>query len=172
MNADRLIDRLEGFAQILPAVVSDIDDEDARWRPDGGEWSIVEIIQHLCDEEVEDFRTRVRLTLEEPDAPWPPIDPEGWALARRYREARLDESVHEFARRRRESVRWLRSLGQPDWAKAHRHPKIGPIQAGDLLTSWAAHDALHLRQIAKRLFQMASRDGDGFTTLYAGEWHA
>jgi hypothetical protein len=40
------------------------------------------------------------------------------------------------------------------------------------MVSWAAHDMLHLRQIAKRLFQIAQRDGDGFSTDYAGEWKA
>ena len=42
----------------------------------------------------------------------------------------------------------------------------------DLLTSWAAHDALHLRQIAKRLFQLAERDGGEYNSRYAGEWRA
>jgi hypothetical protein len=57
-----------------------------------------------------------------------------------------------------------------DWSVAYQHPKVGPIRAGDLLTGWAAHDALHLRQISKRLFQLAERDGAGFTSRYAGEW--
>jgi hypothetical protein len=40
------------------------------------------------------------------------------------------------------------------------------------MVSWCAHDALHLRQIAKRTFQMAQRDGGRFTADYAGDWKA
>jgi hypothetical protein len=35
-----------------------------------------------------------------------------------------------------------------------------------------AHDYLHLRQIAKRMYQMAGRDAGEYSTRYAGEWRA
>jgi hypothetical protein len=82
VNARALIDRLERFADILPAVVDGLSEADARWRPDGTGWSILEIVTHMADEEVEDFRRRVDLTLRDPEAAWPPIDPEGWAAGR------------------------------------------------------------------------------------------
>ncbi|MCH8165404.1 MAG: DinB family protein [Planctomycetes bacterium] len=62
MNLKRLIDSLERFAEILPAVVRGVTTEDARWKPADGAWSILEIVTHLADEEVEDFRTRVERT--------------------------------------------------------------------------------------------------------------
>jgi hypothetical protein len=167
-----LIKRLERFADVLPAVVEGLSDEDARWRPDETGWSILEIVTHMADEEVEDFRRRVDLTLGDPEAAWPPIDPEGWAIERRYNEGRLADAVERFAAARRESVRWLRGLDDPDWSQAYRHPKIGAIKAGEVFTAWAAHDALHLRQIAKRLYQMTARDGGEFGPDYAGSWTA
>ncbi len=172
MDARTLIDRLERFADILPAVVGWLSDEDARWRPDEASWSILEIVTHMADEEVEDFRRRVELTLRDQEAAWPPIDPEDWAVERRYNEGRLVEAVERFAAARRESARWLRGLDDPDWTKAYRHPKIGVMQAGDVFTAWAAHDALHLRQIAKRLYQMSARDGGEYGPEYAGSWTA
>ncbi|MHC4903871.1 MAG: DinB family protein [Planctomycetota bacterium] len=150
MNARALIDRLERFADILPAVVDGLSEADARWRPDGTGWSILEIVTHMADEEVEDFRQRVELTLRDPEAAWPPIDPEGWAVERRYNEGRLAEVVERF----------------------YRHPKIGAMHAGEVFTAWAAHDALHLRQIAKRLYQMTARDGGEYGPDYAGSWTA
>jgi hypothetical protein len=39
-----------------------------------------------------------------------------------------------------------------------------------LLASWAAHDALHLRQIARRLHGLAARDAGPYGVAYAGEW--
>ncbi len=171
MNPSRLIDSLERFAGVLPAVVRGVSGEDARWRPDGVRWSILEIVLHLADEEVEDFRTRVRLTLADPAAEWPRIDPEGWAVARRYNEGELDDAVKRFVAERGASVAWLRSLQGADWSASHEHPR-GALRAGDLLVSWAAHDALHLRQIAKRFHEMAARDGGRYSSDYAGRWTA
>jgi hypothetical protein len=42
------------------------------------------------------------------------------------------------------------------------------MRAGDLLASWAAHDARHLEQIAKRLHGLAARDGTPYSVAYAG----
>ena len=171
MNSQSLIDSLDRFADILPAVVNGISIEDARWRPGDGAWSILEIVTHMADEEVEDFPARLRSTLTDPKQEWNPIDPEGSAVERRYNEGNLDEQVQRFVSLRRKSITWLRDLKSPDWSNTFAHPK-GEISAGDLLASWAAHDALHLRQTAKRLFQMTQRDADEYSTAYAGSWTA
>jgi hypothetical protein len=65
---------------------------------------------------------------------------------------------------------WLRSLKNPDWSRTYRDPEVGPIRPGDILGSWAAHDSLHLRQISKRMYQLAARDAGEYSTRYAGEW--
>ena len=169
MNVDSLVSRLDRFAEILPAVAAGVRGADARWRPPGGGWSILEIVTHLADEEVEDFRCRLELTLRDPGLAWPPIDPEGSAVERRYNEGDLDETVGRFIAARRESIRWLRGLGDPAWSGAHRHPS-GELRGGDLLAAWVAHDALHLRQIAKRFFQLTVRDAGDYGTGYAGSW--
>ncbi len=171
MNGQSLIDSLRRFADILPAVVNGISVEDARWRPEDGAWSILEIVTHMADEEVEDFPARLKSTLADPSQEWSPIDPQGWAVERRYNEGALSEQVQRFVSLRRESINWLRDLKNPNWSNTFVHPK-GEISAGDLLASWAAHDALHLRQIAKRLFQMTQRDADEYSTSYAGSWTA
>lgn len=171
-----IIDRLERFAEVLPALARVADPRDAAWKPPHGAWSVLEICCHMLDEEVDDFRTRLRLTQEDPASPWPGLDPESRATRDRYNEQNLAVVLDAFVRERRSSVAWLRELAgrRPDWAVAHNHPRIGPITAGDLLVAWCAHDALHARQIAKRLFEIAARDGQphGFRTLYAGEWGA
>ncbi len=172
MNALALIDRMEGFAPSLSSAVACVSDEDARWKPPSGNWSVLEIVCHLGDEEVDDFRARLRSTLEEPAREWPAIDPERWARERRYNEKDLGAAVRRFVTERSASIEWLRSLKSPDWNRAHVHPKFGPMPAGMLLASWAAHDALHLRQIAKRLWELAGRDAGEFKTDYAGEWRA
>lgn len=172
MDAGKLIGAMERFGRVLPAVVEGIAPADARWKPEDGAWSILEVVRHLGDEEVLDFRTRVRLTLEGKGEAWPGIDPEGWAVQKRYNEGDLVEAVGAFVRERRSSVEWLRGLGAADWAAVHRHPRFGEMRAGELLGAWAAHDALHLRQIAKRMYQLAQRDAGTHSVAYAGEWRA
>ncbi len=171
MNSQSLIDSLQRFADLLPGVVNGISVDDARWRPEDGAWSILEIVAHMADEEVEDFPARLKSTLADPSQEWSPIDPQGWSVERRYNDGDLDEQVQRFVSLRRESINWLRGLSDPKWSNTFVHPK-GEISAGDLLASWAAHDALHLRQIAKRLFQMTQRDADEYSTAYAGSWTA
>ena len=170
MQLDPLIRRMESFPQAVALFSQGLSLADARFKPPSGAWSILEIINHLADEEDADFCTRVRLTLEDPGREWPPIDPEGWARERRYNERDLADSLARFAAARAGSIHWLRSLENPDWTRCREHPRAGRLTAGDLLASWAAHDALHLRQIAKRLHELAERDGEGCGTRYAGEW--
>ncbi len=171
----RIIERLERAPHALRSIVGIASSEDATWRSPTGAWAIIEIIRHMGDEEVDDFRARLRSTLEDPSRAWPSIDPEGWARERKYIDDDLAEAVERFCEERTASLMWLSSLGDPsrvDWSLAHMHPRFGPITAGDLLAAWAAHDALHLRQIAKRLFELTQRDAAPAGTRYAGEWGA
>lgn len=170
MNLPKLIASLERFGRMLLEVVRDVSLDDSRWKPPDGAWSILEIVCHLADEEEFDFRARLELTLADPSAPWPPIAPETWAIERRYNESDLALVVRRFTSLRSQSVSWLRSLENPDWSRAHHEPQVGPIRAGDLVASWAAHDCLHLRQISKRMHQLAARDAGAYSTRYAGDW--
>lgn len=172
MNHAAIINRLERFPGTLAPLLMSLPDEDARWKPAPEHWSILEICCHLADEEREDFRPRLQSTLEDPGRPWPALDLEGIAQRRAYNEKDLGVTVARFIAERSESVAWLRSRSSPDFSKAYEHPKFGPIRAGELLASWAAHDALHLRQIAKRLHGLAARDGSPYAVAYAGEWTA
>jgi hypothetical protein len=174
MNPTAILEQLARTPGALTAWLDGLQPDRARFKPPNGAWSIVEILAHLVDEERDDFRTRLRLTIESPEREWPRIDPEGWARERDYLARDLGEMLRDFERERADSIRWLRSLTNVDWSTPHMHPKFGPIRAGDLLASWAAHDALHVRQIAKRMFELAGGDGaaEGFSTRYAGEWSA
>jgi hypothetical protein len=171
-NASAIIDRLARTAPAVRALTAIVSPEDARWRPGPEHWSVLEIACHLCDEEREDFGFRVRSTIETPESPWPPLDLKDVAQIRRYNERDLARAVDGFCAERDRNIAWLRSLPNPDWSRAYNHPKVGPVSAGELLAAWSAHDALHLRQLAKRLFNLAERDGAPHPTRYAGEWTA
>ncbi|MEM8874819.1 MAG: DinB family protein [Planctomycetota bacterium] len=169
-DLDRCIEKLARMPAVLPALLNGVTPDEARQRGPEGQWAIIEIVCHLADEETEDFRQRLRLTLEDPEQRWPEIDPAGSADARNYLERELKQSIDAFRNERATSLDWLRGLDAAacDWEAVHPHQRW-PITAGDLLTSWLAHDQLHLRQLAKRLYEIAITRGGGFNALYAGK---
>jgi hypothetical protein len=163
-----LILRLARGAGAIRALVEGMGDAEARWRPPWGGWSILEVVCHLKDEEVEDFRQRLRLTLEDPAKEWPKMDPEGWVGERRYQERSLRAELEGFLAERGRSLEWLRGLEAPDWSRAHVHARLGPLKAGDLLASWVAHDLLHVRQIARSQYEYARALAAPYRPDYAG----
>lgn len=176
MSADQaaaLAARLRVAPAMIEGLLAGVSPEDALWRPDDKSWSILEVVCHLDDEESEDFRVRLESTLTDPARAWAPLDLDDVSAKRGYRERDLRKAVLSFAEKRAENLMWLRgALDGADWSRAYRHPKIGPVSSASLLASWAAHDALHLRQIAKRLYELANRDSGGAPTDYAGAWSA
>lgn len=174
MNLGAMTERMARYPSVVRAAATSVSGEDARWKPTPKDWSILEVCCHLLDEEREDFRLRLRSTLEDPTRPWAPLDLTGVAEARGYNTRELGPTLEAFERERADSVAWLRGLevagAGVEWGTAYQHPKVGPVRAGELMVSWAAHDALHLRQISKRLYQMALRDAPGQSAVYAGEW--
>lgn len=170
MDVSWYADRLERFPSVLTALVGGLTPAEARWTPREGDWSIVEIVSHLADEETDDFRPRIRSTLEDPARAWPVNDLTDVSARRGYARNDLKERLTVFTRERGESVRWLCGLEGPDWSLSYVHPSAGPLPAGEILASWAAHDQLHLRQIAKRLFERSVRDAGPVAADYAGGW--
>ncbi len=170
MNADRLIQFLHRHEPQLIHLLEDMTPEEAQWKPDEASWSVLEIVTHIADEEAEDFRPRLMSTLEDACKPWPPIDPQGWVAKRNYKGRNLAEEISRFSSERKTSLLWLQSLSNADWSACYAHPELGPLCAGDLLTAWAAHDILHMKQIVQRKFQMIEHAAGKYDTRYAGNW--
>ena len=165
-----MIDRLESNAAVLQGQLRSVREAQATWKPATDKWSILEVINHLADEETEDFGMRLRLVLEDPAKEWPPLDPQRAVVERQYNMRDLRESLDRFVRERAKSVAWLRSLSQADWQIAYSHPRAGALKAGDLLCSWLAHDLIHIRQINRLHHEYLSSTAGEFSTAYAGNW--
>ncbi len=65
-------------AGVIEKLTEGVTLEQSRWKPDPDRWSILEVINHLYDEEREDFRLHLDIMLNSPDQPWPSIDPMNW----------------------------------------------------------------------------------------------
>jgi hypothetical protein len=170
MNLEYFIERLSANRQVFQGLVDGVGPEQAKWRPLPGKWSILEVINHLHDEEREDFRQRLDLVLSNPEQTWPRIDPPTWVTSRQYNERDLSVSVNRFFGERENSLSWLSQLKDPRWLNPYEHPDGGAITAGDLLASWLAHDYLHIRQLSRLHWQYVGLIASPFQTNYGGPW--
>lgn len=169
MDLTAALEEFPRHTEMLRALVAGLSTEDARWKPSPTGWSVLEVVSHLLDEERLDFRMRIDTLLHRPGEPFPPIDPEGWAVARAYNTREFEPTLAEFLEERRRSLDWLRALpADADWDRAYADPRFRGLRSGDLLASWLTHDLLHLRQIIRIHLARAEERARPYTVAYAG----
>ena len=130
---------------------------------------MLEVVNHLYDEEREDFRVHLDTILHRPEEPWPPIDPEAWVVERNYNQRDPGESLEGLRRERKKSLVWLESLSSANWDMAYAAP-FGRVSAGDMLASWVAHDLLHIRQLVELHWAYTQVLVSPLKVDYAGSW--
>ncbi|MDF1514888.1 MAG: DinB family protein [Anaerolineae bacterium] len=167
MDPTRFIAQLEQNANIINTLLRNIAADQSRWKPATDRWSILEVVNHLYDEEREDFRLHLNIMLHTPAAPWPPIDPEGWITARQYNQREFIPSVQNFIAERQRSLAWLRSLPSPNWDNTVQAP-WGIFHAGDMLASWVVHDQWHIQQLVQLIRDNTITAAAPYITTYAG----
>lgn len=155
-------------AAALKALTAGINPEQARWKPSPDAWSVLEVVNHLADEEREDFRPFVEWALGGP--PKQSHDSDTWIAARGYNERGLAASVADFLQEREKSLAWLRGLSGTDWQTPVAYTYRPGFRGGDVLASWVAHDILHQRQLVELRFGLAKAALSPFDVQYAGEW--
>jgi hypothetical protein len=169
MDFQNCLDLMTSHAVTIFSLIDGISEEQARWKPNPRSWSILEVVNHLHDEEREDFRRHLDDMLHHPDQPWAVISPQEWVTARKYNERDLAQSVQALREARAESLEWLKGLEAPDWEKSCQAP-FGSIQAGEVLVSWCAHDLLHLRQLVELQWAYGAVQAEPYSVDYAGPW--
>lgn len=170
MDFSRCLHELSVNATAIEHLVAGMDAAQARWKPTPGDWSALEVINHLADEEREDFRARIQHVLSGSDEPAPPINPEGWVVERAYNQRDLGESVADYLQERQRSLEWLRGLTDVSWDMPVRDsPRLG-FRIGDLLVSWVAHDILHQRQLIELKWAYGLTTYTPYDADYAGDW--
>ena len=169
MNHSEIIKELDKNKAVFLHLLKETGRQEYLWRPETGKWCLLEIVCHLYDEECEDFRARLKHTLQTPDRALSPIDPVGWVSSRKYMEQDYEKMLSSFLGERQKSVEWLHSLDDPQWNNTHHHPKLGLLSASLFLANWLAHDLLHIRQIIKLKYAHLKHHS-GIDLSYAGNW--
>ena len=167
---NQIFKQLETNSSTFKSLLDNISDEQSKWKPKPEKWSLLEIVNHLYDEEREDFRQRIMNIFENPEKEWAPIAPAEWVKGREYAKRDFKTSLSNFLDERKKSIEWLKSLDSPNWKAVHIHPKLGEMSAEKLLANWLAHDYLHIRQITFMHWSYLCHIAPSINLDYAGIW--
>ena len=115
-----------------------------------GTWSPYDIVGHLIHGERTDWMPRAEILLAHGEArPFTPFD--RFAQFEESRGKTLLQLLDIFAELRHENLSRLESLelSATHLARRGRHPELGTVTLGQLLSTWVAHDLSHIAQIAR-----------------------
>lgn len=158
--------QLKHQSKAIAALAAGLTSEQAVWKPDQENWSVLEVLNHLVYEEIHDFRQHINRTLPSPEEAWLETGSEGEEQGAN---RDLDEALAVFVAEREKSIAWLASLSGNDWdAEIVFH--WGTLTAGDMLVSWLAHDLLHIRQLVELRYAINKHANAPYSPEYAGKW--
>jgi len=141
------LDLLEATPAILRGLMSEISDEDARWKPAEDRFSIAEVLSHLSHSEGHCYRLRLDRFLNEETPTFEPDDAQMHLEV--YKTADPEEDFASFEDQRETNVEALRRLPAETGNRKALHLAAGEITLAQMLHEWALHDLGHIRQIAE-----------------------
>lgn len=166
MPADQLpcLALLDATPQILAALLSDVSEEDARWKPAADRFGIAEVLAHMSHSETNCYRQRLDRFLAEDRPKFEPDDAQMWLDL--YRDTSASQSFQQFRKQRQMNVDFLRSLSPVVGFRPAIHQEAGPITLSHMLHEWALHDLGHVRQITELVRARKYFDGAGPLGMY------
>jgi len=141
------LDLLEATPAILHGLMSEISEEDARWKPAADRFSIAEVLSHLSHSEGHCYRSRVDRFLSEEMPTFEPDDAQMHLEV--YKNADPEEDFEHFENQRETTIELLRGLPAEAGNRKALHRAAGEITLAQMLHEWALHDLGHIRQIAE-----------------------
>ena len=138
---------LEATPGILRALMCELSDEDARWKPAPDRFSVAEVLAHLSHSEGHCYRVRLERFMSE-ELPEFGADDASMYLDL-YRNADPAEEFRHFGEQRQSNVEFLRGLPAEAAGRTALHRTAGEITLGQMLHEWTLHDLGHIRQVAE-----------------------
>lgn len=169
MEFQTLYQELVNSTEMIRALLKGIGQEQAQVKPEAESWSILEVVCHLYDEEREDFREHLDFILHRQDEEYHVINPQAWVTERKYNEQNLLEMQEKSFAERQQSLEWLKTLAGVDWDTTYTS-QYGSVSAGEMFSSWVAHDNLHIRQLVELRRAYIERITKPYEIQYAGDW--
>ncbi|MEM6783275.1 MAG: DinB family protein [Bacteroidota bacterium] len=132
----------------LREAVAGLTEAQARRPEQPDAWSIVQVVQHLVDSELV-YGYRMRVIVAEDGPTLAGYDQDAWAEAFGTDGISLTEALDDFAALRTLNLRWLARQLPKTWARTGQHAERGTESVGQIVQLLAAHDLVHLRQVAR-----------------------
>jgi hypothetical protein len=146
-NGLECLDLLEATPSILRGLMAELTEDDVRWKPAPGRFSVAEVLAHLSHAEGHCYRTRLDRFLSEENPEFESDDAQFHLEL--YRNADAEDSFDHFEEQRETNIEVLRDLPEGIGSRRAVHEKAGPITLQQMLHEWAMHDLGHVRQIAE-----------------------
>ena len=166
---NEIIAQFQRNSKVFYSLLKNEDQDLSLWKQTPEKWCLLEIVCHLYDEEIHDFRFRTQWVLEKPNQVPPPFNPLNWVIDNQYMQQDFNEMLEKFIHEREQSIIWLKTLKTVNWENAFEHSKLGTMSAKLFLTNWLAHDYLHIKQILKLKYDYLMYNS-GENLDYAGQW--
>jgi len=132
----------------LHEATAGLSEEEAR-RPEAeGKWSVQQVVRHLADSELV-YGYRIRLIVADEEPPIPGYDQDAWATRLGYHSGTLEEALDDVTALRAMNLRWFRDRTLDEMDRVGHHNERGAESVLHIARLLAAHDLLHLRQIAR-----------------------
>lgn len=141
------LELLDSTPDILRGLMSELTEEDARWKPAEDRFSIAEVLAHLSHSEGHCYRMRLDRFLSEERPEFEPDDAQMYLDL--YRNADPEDAFDHFEEQRANNVDYLRELPASAGDRRAIHKEYGEITLSQMLHEWALHDLGHIRQIAE-----------------------
>jgi len=138
----------------LEEAVAGIPDEERRFTPGPGHWSIHENVVHVADCDLV-AAARMRYVIAQPGAALVSFDQEKWAQALDYRVQPFGEALALLRAVRASTAAMLRRAPAEAWEQIGVNTEAGPQTLEWLVEHFTGHIPYHLRTIAKRRAQYA-----------------
>jgi len=140
------IEALRVLPEQLREEVESLSEEQLRFRPGEGQWSLKEVIGHLRDfAEIDHDRLVRMISMENPLLPG--HDQEALVRERKYQEADLRVVLGELASFREQTVHVLTELVDANWARQGRHEEVGRFSIRQFVERLVRHEAMHLEHV-------------------------
>lgn len=120
-------------------------------RPEPSEWSLVEVLCHLRDTELEVNQPRLQRLLTEEEPFIAARGTDEWAEERGYLKQDGPLAFREYLTTRLATLETLKGLGADGWTRKARHSIFGPTTLLEMVGFMATHDRIHIQQIWKLL---------------------
>ena len=141
------LDLLEATPGILRGLMTELTEEDARWKPAPDRFSVAEVLAHLSHSEGHCYRMRLDRFMDEPRPEFEPDHAQMYLDL--YRDADPEEAFDRFEEQRQNNLKFLSNLPAGAGDRVAVHKEYGEITMSQMLNEWALHDLGHIRQVAE-----------------------